>query len=126
MNNAVARMAGLLAVAGFGIILAGVFDAGFEARIARHHLSSQTMRIVENDRAKLYAGTVPADVPAADRDAVAAGIHEGYLAGVRAVMLASAAVCVLAALVAFVAVAGRPRAPESPAERQARRTLRRS
>jgi EmrB/QacA subfamily drug resistance transporter len=109
VNNAVARMAGLLAVAVFGIILAGVFDTGFEARIARHHLSPQTMRIVANDRDRLYAGSVPPDIPAADRDAVAAGIHEGYLAGVRAVMAASAIVCVLAAVVALVAIDGRPR-----------------
>jgi len=52
---------------------------------------------------------VPPDIPAADRDAVAAGIHEGYLAGVRAVMAASAIVCVLAAVVALVAIDGRPR-----------------
>ena len=109
VNNAVARMAGLLAVALFGIILAGVFNSGFEARVARHHLSTQTMRIVASDRAKLYAGTVPPDIPAADRSAVAVGIHEGYLAGVRAVMVASAIVCVLAALVALVAIDGRPR-----------------
>ena len=115
VNNAVARLAGLLAVAGLGIILAGVFNAGFEARMARHHLSPQTMQIVTGDRAKLYAGSVPADIPATDRPEVTKAIHEEYLAGVRAVMIAAACICGLAALIALVAIDGKPLVPKPAA-----------
>ncbi len=115
VNNAVARTAGLLAVAAFGIVLAGVFNGGFDLRIAHRHLSAETARIAHDDRARLYAGTVPPDVPARDRTDVAAAVREGYLAGFRAVMVASAGVCVVAALIALVAIPGQPR-----------RTLRRS
>jgi len=99
----------LLSIGG-GIVLASVFDAGFSARIARHHLSARTTAIVTTERAKLYTGNVPDDIPAADRDSVAAGVRESYLAGVRAVMLASAGTCVLAALVAAFGIAGRRKA----------------
>jgi EmrB/QacA subfamily drug resistance transporter len=115
VNNAVARTAGLLAVAALGIVLAGVFNAGFDRRIARHHVSPQTAQIAHDDRARLYAGTVPADVPPADRADVEVAVREGYLAGFRAVMAASAGVCVLAALIAVLAIPGKTR-----------RTLRRS
>ncbi len=111
VNNAVSRTAGLLAVAGFGIVLAAVFDAGFDARMARHHLSPASLRIAHDDRGRLYAGTVPSDVPVADRAAVGAAVREGYLAGFRAVMAGSVVVCVLAALIALVALPGRRRAP---------------
>jgi hypothetical protein len=75
--------------------------------MARHQLSPKTVAIVTEDRAKLYTGSVPDDVPAADRERVAAGVRESYLAGVRAVMFASAGVCVLAAVVAGVGISGR-------------------
>ena len=107
VNNAVARTAGLLAIAALGIVLAAVFNSGFDKRIAGHHLSARTARIAHDDRPRLYAGTVPADVPAADRDAVQQAVREGYLAGFRAVMTASAGICVAAAAVAFVLVPGR-------------------
>ncbi|GAC1659570.1 MAG: MFS transporter [Candidatus Elarobacter sp.] len=113
VNNAVARTAGLLAVAAFGIVLAGVFNGGFDKRIDRHHLNAETGRIAHEDRARLYAGTVPADVPPQDRVAVGEAVREGYLAGFRAVMVASAGVCVLAAIVALVAIPGRKAAPSS-------------
>jgi hypothetical protein len=106
VNNAVARTAGLLAIAAFGIILAGVFNAGFDRRIAHHHLSAATAQIAHDDRPRLYAGTVPRDVPAQDRPAVEAAVREGYLSGFRAVMAASAAVCLVAAGIAFVAIPG--------------------
>ncbi len=109
VNNAVARTAGLLAVAALGIVLAGVFNGGFDRRIARHHVSPQTAQIAHDDRARLYAGTVPPDVPPRDRADVAAAVREGYLAGFRAVMAASAGVCVLAALIALLAIPGQTR-----------------
>ena len=111
VNNAVARTAGLLAIAALGIVLAGVFTAGFDKRIAGHHVSARTAQIAHDDRARLYAGTVPADVPAADRGAVGEAVREGYLAGFRAVMLASAGVCVVAAAVALALIPGRTRRP---------------
>jgi hypothetical protein len=52
---------------------------------------------------------VPADVPASDRAAVEVAVREGYLSGFRAVMAASAGVCVLAALIALVAIPGQAR-----------------
>ncbi len=109
VNNAVARTAGLVAVAAFGIVLAGVFNANFDDRIAHRHLSAPTERVVHAERARLYAGTVPADVPSRDRPAVGAAVREAYLAGFRAVMLASAIVCLLSGAVALAAIPGRLR-----------------
>jgi EmrB/QacA subfamily drug resistance transporter len=108
VNNAVARTAGLIAVAAFGIVLAGVFNAGFDMRMAHHHVSPQTARIAHDDRARLYAGTVPSDVAPQDRPVVADVVRESYLAGFRAVMISSALVCFLAAIIAAFAIPAKP------------------
>jgi hypothetical protein len=108
VNNAVARTAGLIAIAALGIVLAAVFNAGFDRRMGTHHLSPQTARIAHDDRDRLYAGTVPDDVPAQDRPEVEAAVREGYLAGFRGVMIASSGVCVVASLIALAAMPGKP------------------
>ena len=101
INNAIARTAGLLAIALFGIIFAGVFNGGFDARLGRANVSAQTHQIAQTERAKFIAGTVPDDVPKADRAAVDRALKDGYISGYRAVMLTSTAVCWLAALIAI-------------------------
>jgi EmrB/QacA subfamily drug resistance transporter len=108
VNNAVARTAGLIAIAALGIVLAAVFNTGFDRRMARHHVAPQTARIAHDERARLYAGTVPSDVPAQDRAAVEEAVREGFLAGFRGVMIASSGVCVVAAFIALVAIPKKP------------------
>jgi len=88
----------------FGIVLAAVFSAGMDRRIARHHVAPQTARIVHAARGKLFAGSVPTEIPVPERPAVEAAVREGYLAGFRAVMAGSALLCILAAVVAMVTI----------------------
>lgn len=109
INNAVARSAGLVAIALFGIVFAGVFNGGFAGRLDRAQISATTRTLANAERPKFAAGSVPADVPAADRPAVTAAVREGYLAGFRAVEYVSAGVCFLATIVAFIALPARRR-----------------
>ncbi|HEX3464722.1 MAG TPA: MFS transporter [Candidatus Elarobacter sp.] len=115
VNNAVARTAGLIAIGALGIVLAAIFNAGFDRRMAMHHVSPQTARVAHDERARLYAGTVPADVPRQDRAEVEQAVREGFLAGFRGVMLASAAVCLIAALIALFTIPGKPIKPNPAA-----------
>jgi EmrB/QacA subfamily drug resistance transporter len=107
-NNAIARTAGLVAIAVLGVLFAGVFARGFDARLASAHVAPATRVLAARERARFAAGTVPPDVPAADRPALELAVRNGYLAGFRAVMLASSVVAFLAALIAFVALPKRP------------------
>jgi EmrB/QacA subfamily drug resistance transporter len=108
INNAVARSAGLVAIALFGIVFAGVFNDGFAGRLQQAHVTATTRTLANAERAKFAAGSVPADVPSADRPAVTLAVREGFLAGFRAVQYVSAGVCFLAAVIAFIALpAGR-------------------
>jgi EmrB/QacA subfamily drug resistance transporter len=107
INNAVARTAGLLAIALFGIVFTGVFSGGFDGRLEHAHVSAKTRALAGAEKAKFAAGTVPPDVPPADRPAVKQAVGEGFVAGFRAVQYSSAAVCFFAALIAFLALSGR-------------------
>lgn len=115
INNAVARTAALVAIAALGIVLSQIFDRGFDARMGRQHLSAATQTIARNQRPLLLAGTVPPEVPAADREKVATAIREGYSAGFRAVMVLSALISFAAALVALLFLPARSRAAIAPA-----------
>jgi hypothetical protein len=102
INNAIARAAGLIAIAVLGIILYAVFDRGFDARIAARHVSAATVIVLARERDRLTPGIVPPDIPVADRAAVTCALATGYLAGYRAVMFTSAGISFAAALLALV------------------------
>ena len=107
VNNAVARTAGLLAIAAFGILLSAVFAARCDAELGRARLSHQTIQVVHLQRGQLFAGAVPAGLAPADRPVVTELVHDSYLAGFRAVMAGSALLCVLAAAIAAGTIPGR-------------------
>ncbi len=114
INNAVARTAGLVAVALFGIALAAVFAHTFDRRAATLRLSPSTRSIVAAQRGVLLGGTVPAAVPARDRSPLQSAVRAAYLAGFRAVMLLSALVTVIAGLTALGIPGTAGRAPAPP------------
>lgn len=107
INNAIARTAGLLAIALFGIVFTAVFSGGFDGRLERAHVSQQTRVLADAEKARFAAGSVPPDVRQADRPAVTEAVRNGFLAGFRAVQYVSAAVCFLAAALAWFALSSR-------------------
>ncbi len=114
INNAVARTAGLLAIALFGIVFTAIFANGFDRRMNAAQVSAQTRQLAAADTARFAGGTVPADVPPADRPVMTGVVKESYLDGFRGVQYASAAISFLAALVAFFFLPGRAQASREP------------
>jgi MFS family permease len=108
INNAIARGAGLVAIALFGIVLAATFDRTFEHQLGRVALSATARTIATTQRDRLLTGAVPGDVPLADRPALESVVRAAYLDGFRSVMLASAFVSVLAGAVAAITLPRRP------------------
>jgi hypothetical protein len=100
VNNAVARTAGLLAIAVFGAVLAHVFDSTLNARLATLGLSGDLTAQIVEQKAKM-AGIQVADTTARQ------AIDEAFVAGFRAVMLVSAGLAALSAIVTAFALRGR-------------------
>ncbi len=93
VNNAVSRTAGLLAIAVFGVVLTVVFNDTLDARLAALTLPGDVVREIGAQRAKL-AGIQIGDPQARE------AIGVSFVAGFRVVMLVSAALAALSAVIA--------------------------
>jgi hypothetical protein len=101
INNAVARAAGLLAIAALGVVLVARFDSTLDRELASMALPPELLDLVNGQRSKLAA----ADLPASLRGAVVSA----YVAGFRTVMIASSVLALLGAACSLVLVEGSPK-----------------
>jgi EmrB/QacA subfamily drug resistance transporter len=67
VNNAVARVAGLLAIAALGAVLASQFTASLDSRVSGEQLSPAARRALEDARKRPLATDVPASVRGPER-----------------------------------------------------------
>ena len=108
VNNAISRVAALLAVAFFGIVMSQAFNLEFERRIARLNVSPTVQQEVTAQRSKLAAIALPPRASMAERDALKETIGESFVYGFRWVMLLSAILALASALSAWLMIDGRP------------------
>ena len=90
VNNAISRLAALVAVSLLALLLANGFEANLTARLAHSGLPVEVRAQFQNDRARLHDIPVPASLPPGQRAQAAALLDGAFLAGFRLVMLACA------------------------------------
>jgi EmrB/QacA subfamily drug resistance transporter len=117
INNAVARTAGLLAVAGLGVLLRWRFDRVLDEELDAMALRSSVRSIVDAQRAQL-AGADLAGIEPATRAALRRIFDDAYVAGFRSTMFACAGLAAAGALLALTLIApSRARPPHRPSAR---------
>lgn len=104
INNAVARVAGLLAVAVLGVIALGLFSATLEARLAGLAIPPELRQAVYAERGKLAGIEAPAALDAAQKRAVEHAVGAAFVRSFRVVMLVIAGLALVSALCALVTI----------------------
>jgi EmrB/QacA subfamily drug resistance transporter len=113
INNAVARIAGLFAIALLGICVLAVFNQTLDASLTTLHVSPAVRHLLDAQRSKLVGAEVPDSVGEALRRELSRAIAESFVAGFRLAMLINAGLAFAGSLCAFLMVAAPPRLPNS-------------
>lgn len=100
VNNAVSRVAGLLAIAIFGSLMAWAFDARLPEALQAAKVPPDLAAAVQAQRAKLAAVELPAHVGEAAAAVVRRAVGEAFVAGFRWIMVASSLLALAGAAVA--------------------------
>jgi EmrB/QacA subfamily drug resistance transporter len=97
VNNAVARVAGLIAIAVFGIMLVRSFDARATTALDRLQLPAPARTAIDQELPKLAGAEIDAAVDVPQRVAARRAIDESFVAAFSVVMIAAAVVALAAA-----------------------------
>jgi EmrB/QacA subfamily drug resistance transporter len=87
INNAVARIASVLAIAVFGVAMVKAFDLRLTHDLADQALPPGVLREIQSAVTKLAGMQSPADVDAGTASAIRAAINHAFIFGFRLIML---------------------------------------
>ncbi len=90
INNAASRIAGLLAVAAFGVVMVTIFNRTLHGRLGAEGIAPAAMAAIEAQRNKLAAIEIPANMESRDRVAAERAVEQAFVTGFRWIMLVSA------------------------------------
>jgi hypothetical protein len=110
VNNAVSRLAGLLGIAVFGVVILATFGGQLEGRLAQLSINPEVRGSVFEQRARLAAVEVPAGVDDQTRMSLKSAINDSFRSGLRVVMAAASGLALASALSAFMMIGGKPSA----------------
>lgn len=117
VNNAVARVAGLLAVAVLGIVVSYAFDASFAGRLAATHLPASVQSVLYAQRGRAIGIEIPNSVQGAARLAARQAIDASFVDGFRLAMLIAAGLSFAGALCALLLVSSPAKYPDHSGEK---------
>ena len=102
VNNAVARTAGLIAVAVFGIVMLQVFKSELGRNVSELRLPAETVSSMGAQSNKLAAIAIPRDP--ANQQAIRHAIDESFVSGFRTLMTISVVLAVASAITALILI----------------------
>lgn len=111
VNNAVARVAGVLAIAAFGVVMVKAFGVRLNHSLRDLSLPTGVLQQLQANEIKLAALPVPQGLDSGTTAAVKHSIAEAFVFGFRIVMLICVGLCVVSAATAWRMIPNRSRTP---------------
>jgi EmrB/QacA subfamily drug resistance transporter len=112
VNNAIARTAGLIAIAVLGIVMLDVFKAQLDRHLRESNIAAPVSESILAQSTKLAAIAAPETQDANTRQLIRHAIDESFVSGFRAVMLIGAALATCGAITALM-LTGEPKRDDS-------------
>ena len=109
INNAIARLATLLAIAGLGLVATVVFNSAIDTELTAMGLPAQAWSLLDEQRKLLGAMRAPDGFPGEYAVALESSVRVAFREAFAAVCLACAALCCIASVVGRWSVASLPR-----------------
>ncbi len=106
INNAVARMAGVLGIAVFGSVMVGAFRFSLDHTLGRLSLPSWILDAIHAQETRLAGLELPAGLDAATTAAITGIVRHGFVFGFKIVMLICAGLSLVSAAVAWIMIPG--------------------
>ena len=101
INNAVSRVAGLLAIAIFGVVMLQTFSRSLERQLANIDLAPEVRSSVYEQRVKLAGLELPAGIDEVTRKNLERAVADSFVAGFRLIMISAAGLALGSALSAW-------------------------
>jgi EmrB/QacA subfamily drug resistance transporter len=110
INNAVSRTAGLLAVAVLGIVMLHSFNSQLDRRLQSLQITPEIKQSVDQQRTKLAAVEIPANIDPALAKTLKQSIDESFISAFRRVTAVAMVLALLSGLSAWLLIEGKPAA----------------
>jgi EmrB/QacA subfamily drug resistance transporter len=104
INNAVARVAGVLAIAILGIVMVKVFSSSLNRSLTGRLLPPSILQYIQSNEIKLAGLDLPSGLKAGTTAVIRASISHAFVFGFRTVMLICAGLSLASALVAWLMI----------------------
>jgi EmrB/QacA subfamily drug resistance transporter len=108
INNAVARVAAVLAIAIFGIVMFKAFGSQLNHSLAQLSVSAAVLQELRSDEIKLAGLQVPLGLSPSISAAIRESVKEAFAFGFRIVMFACAGLCLASSAVAWLTIENDP------------------
>jgi len=116
VNNAVARGAGLIAIAALGIVMLHVFNRALDQRSTGWNLPATAWQSLQAQRSKLAAVSLPDELDQTTKQIIGHAIAESFIHAFRLIMAIGTLLAVVGAIVAWLLIgtAAKKEYPRSP------------